>query len=131
MLKMTLIVVFVFAFVRVGIAVFVGVFVNGTLPPKPKVEAHGQMVACSALVAHAVVGAVWAAASIERFRLGKEFGCEVTGSLRCEVQCRGVGVQEGRGQVDMVNLLPLALVAVAATEATGDARHVCPLGERA
>ena len=41
MLKMTLIVVFVFAFVRVGITVFVGVFVNGTLPPKPKVEAYG------------------------------------------------------------------------------------------
>ena len=89
--------VFVFVFVRVGITVFVGVFVNGTLPPKPKVEAYGQVVARATLVAHAVVGAVWAIASIEWLGLGEEVDCKVPRPLWREVQCRGVGVQEGGG----------------------------------
>ena len=52
-------------------------FLVSLLPIEPKVKAYGQVVARSALVTHAIIGASWAKSSIAKLGLGEMSGSEV------------------------------------------------------
>ena len=90
------------------------------LPRKFQIKAYRKVVACTTLVAHSIISTVGMIASIEWLGFDESSIIGYPCTMRREVQGMPA-VQQGWREVDVVNLLPMSFVAVAAAECVGDA----------